>query len=142
MTLKSSRNLLTLIWIVGFLPPFFILAARTYFGSYYGDNDKEAWSWFTPNIVPTLGVIIGTVASSAVGKQTEEKTVDSFFFKLTVALSILYLTVFNLIFILEPLSDSPPLETLKRSSLFLGIAQGLVTSALGAFFVRSSEAEN
>jgi hypothetical protein len=139
MTLKSSRNLLTLVWVIGFLPPFLILAARTYVGTYY-EKAEEAWSWFTPNIIPTLGLIIGTLASSAVGKQMEEKIVEPFFFKLTLALSILYLTIFNLIFILEPLSDSDsPLETLTRSSLFLGIAQGLVTSALGAFFVRSAE---
>lgn len=139
MNLKSSRKVLTLIWIIGFLPAFLILAAQTYWGTYYEGNDKEAWSWFTPNIVPTLGLIIGTLASSAAGDQKNDKTVDPFFFKLTLALSILYLTIFNLIFILEPLSDSPPLETFKRSSLFLGIAQGLVTTALGAFFVRSAK---
>ena len=138
MTLKSSRNLLTLIWLLGFLPAFLILSAQTYFGTYYGDNDKEAWSWFTPNIVPTLGLIIGTLASGAVGEH-EDRAVDPFFFRLTLALSILYLTIFNLIFILEPLSDSPPLETFRRSSLFLGVAQGLVTIALGAFFVRTAK---
>jgi hypothetical protein len=39
--------------------------------------------------------------------------------------------------LLEPLTNSPPLETLKRSSLFLGIIQGLVTTTLGVFFMKS-----
>jgi hypothetical protein len=138
-TLKRSRNLLAIVWGIGFLLPFLVLASRTYFGTYYGGKDTEAWGWFTPNIVPTLGLILGTLASSAFGADDSDKQVIPLFFALTLILSLIYLVIFNLIFFLEPLTDSAPLDVFRRSSLFLGIVQGFVTTTLGVFFFRSAK---
>jgi hypothetical protein len=140
-TLKRSRNLLAIVWGIGFILPFLVLASRTYFGTYYGGKDTEAWGWFTPNIVPTLGLIIGTLASSAFGADDSDKQVIPLFFVLTLILSLTYLVIFNLIFFLEPLTDSAPLDLFRRSSLFLGIVQGFVTTTLGVFFFRSAKKE-
>lgn len=137
--LRHSRNLLAVVWIIGFIPPLLILAARTYFGTYYGGRETEAWGWFTPNIVPTIGLILATLAAAAAGKDAGDRAVSAFFFFVTLLLSVLYVVIFNLIFLLEPLADSPPLEIFKRSSLFLGIIQGLVTTALGVFFIRNAK---
>jgi hypothetical protein len=139
ITLRRGRNLLALVWIIGFLPAFLILAARTFFGTYYGGKEAEAWGWFSPNIVPTMGLIISTLAADAFGKE-EDKEVASAFFSLALLMSLFYVLVFNLIFLLEPLTNSPPLEIFKRSSLFLGIIQGFVTTVLGVFFLRSAKA--
>jgi hypothetical protein len=119
-----------------------ILAARTYFGTYYGGRETEAWGWFTPNIVPTIGLILATLATTASGKDAGDKQVSIFFFLITLLLSLLYVVVFDLIFFLEPLVDAPPLEIFKRSSLFLGIIQGLVTTTLGVFFIRNAKSGN
>lgn len=140
VTLTRGKNLLAIIWLFGFIPPFMILAARTYFGTYYDGKETEAWGWFSPNIVPTLGLIVSSLTSSAAGRRQADKKVTTGFFTLAMILSLLYLLIFNLIFLLEPLTNSAPLEVFKRSSLFLGIIQGLVTTVLGVFFIRSAKA--
>ena len=138
-TVKRSRNLLAIVWGIGFIPPFLILASRTYFGTYYGGKETEAWGWFTPNIVPTMGLILGTLASSAFGANDSDKPVSPVFLVVTLILSVIYLIIFNLIFFLEPLTDSAPLDVFRRSSLFLGILQGFVTITLGVFFFKSAK---
>lgn len=140
MTLRTSRIILSIVWFTGFVLPFLILSLRTYFGTYYAGKETEAWSWFSPNIVPTLGVIIATLAPSSTNKRAKDKPVSLSFFLITLFLSLLYVVIFNLIFILEPFSASPPLDTFKRSSLFLGVAQGLVAGTLGGFFLHSAKA--
>lgn len=139
ITLNRGKNLLALVWFIGFIPPFLILAARTFVGTYYGGKETEAWSWFSPNIVPTLGLIVSSVAAAATGEDAVERKISSGFFAFTFGLSLFYLVIFNLIFLLEPLVNSPPLEIFKRSSLFLGILQGFVTTVLGVFFIRGAK---
>jgi len=56
-----------------------------------------------------------------------------------VAVSVLYVALFILIFLLASLVDSPPLETFKRSSLFQGIIQGVVMTCLGVFFIKNAK---
>lgn len=139
ITLSRGKNLLALVWLIGFIPPFLILAARTFVGTYYAGKETEAWSWFSPNIVPTLGLIISSIAAAGSSKKAGDKQVSSGVFALAFGLSLFYLLLFNLIFFLEPLVDSAPLEIFKRSSLFLGIVQGFVTTALGVFFIRTAK---
>src|SRR5687768_14049340 len=131
ITLSGSRIVLTIVWAIGFVIPLLILASQTYFGTVYHGKEAEAWSWFIPNIVPTVGVIIATLASTAFEMDPAEKPVSVAFFGVTVGVSVLYVALFILVFALTPLTDSPPLETLKRSSLFLGVIQGVVTTCLG-----------
>jgi|SRR5882724_1092359 len=139
ITLKRSRVLLAIVWVIGFIVPLLILAAQTYFGTVYHGKEAEAWSWFTPNIVPTIGLIVATFAATAFETGGGHKKVSMTFFLVTMILSLLYVGIFTLIFLLEPLTNSPPLETFKRSSLFLGIIQGLVTTALGVFFIKNAK---
>jgi hypothetical protein len=139
ITLSRSRVLLTIIWAIGFIIPMLILATQTIFGTVYHGKEAEAWNWFTPNIVPTIGLIVATLASTAFETGEGEKPVSGAFFIVTVAVSVLYVALFILIFLLAPLVDSPPLETFKRSSLFLGIIQGVVTTCLGVFFIKNAK---
>jgi hypothetical protein len=139
ITLKRSRVLLAIIWAFGFIVPLLILATQTYFGTVYHGKEGEAWNWFTPNIVPTIGLIVATFAATAFETGEGDKAVSTPFFLVTLTLSLLYVGVFILIFLLQPLTNSPPLETFKRSSLFLGIIQGLVTTTLGVFFIKNAK---
>jgi hypothetical protein len=141
ITLRRGRNMLAVVWIAGFVPPFLILATRTILGTYYGGKEVEAWAWFSPNIVPTLGLIISTLAAEAFSTDAD-KPVPTGFFLLTVLSSLFYVLIFNAIFLIEPLIHSAPLEIFKRASLFLGILQGWVTALLAVFFVRSAKAKD
>jgi hypothetical protein len=137
MTLRRGRIVLAVVWGIGFIIPMLILAIQTYVGTVYHGKESEAWNWFAPNIVPTIGLIVATFTATAFETAKADKAVAMPFFILTLLLSMLYVIAFISIFLLEPLTNSPPLETLKRSSLFLGIIQGLVTTTLGVFFMKS-----
>ena len=139
ITLSRSRVLLTVVWAIGFIIPLLILAAQTIFGTVYHGKEAEAWNWFTPNIVPTIGLIVATLASTAFETGEGQKPVSGAFFIVTMSISVVYVGLFILIFLLAPLVDSPPLETFKRSSLFLGIIQGVVTTCLGVFFIKNAK---
>jgi len=141
ITLSQSRVLLTAVWAIGFIVPLLILAAQTIFGTVYHGREAEAWNWFTPNIVPTIGLIVATLASTAFETGEGEKPVSLVFFVVTLSISVVYVGLFILIFLLAPLVDSPPLETFKRSSLFLGVIQGVVTTCLGVFFIKNAKPE-
>src|SRR5262245_49132273 len=139
ITLSQSRALLTIVWAIGFTIPLLILAAQTIFGTVYHGKEAEAWNWFTPNIVPTIGLIVATLASTAFETGEEQKPVSLVFFIVTMSVSLLYVGLFILIFLMAPLVNSPPLETFQRSSLFLGVIQGVVTTCLGVFFIKNAK---
>ena len=141
ITLSQSRALLTIVWAIGFTIPLLILAAQTIFGTVYHGKEAEAWNWFTPNIVPTIGLIVATLASTAFETGEEQKPVSLVFFIVTMSVSLLYVGLFILIFLMAPLVNSPPLETFQRSSLFLGVIQGVVTTCLGVFFIKNAKTD-
>jgi len=130
--------MLAVVWGIGFIVPVAILGAQTFLGTVYHGQDSEAWNWFTPNIVPTIGLIIATFASSSPGR-SEEQPVSAPLFVIALVLSVSYAVALIAIVALAPLADSPPLETYKRSSLLLGVIQGVVTGALGGFFIKNAK---
>lgn len=138
MTLKGSRIMLAVVWGIGFLIPVAILGAQTFLGTVYHGKESEAWSWFTPNIVPTIGLIIATFAAPT-PDVTEKQPVSGPLLVITLVLSIFYVVALIAIVGLAPLANSPPLETYKRSSLLLGVIQGVVTGALGGFFIKNAK---
>jgi hypothetical protein len=68
-------------------------------------------------------------------QDTQEVTVDRFMYVISFYLSIAYFIALILTFILSQLSAHSPLAQLKLSNLYLTPIQGLVSLALGAFFV-------
>ncbi len=136
------RNILAAVWFAGLLLPAVILAARTYVGTYYDGKEQEAWAWFTSNSLPTFALIIawlvGTVSAikaDAPAKRVDDKPLPLFFFVVTATFSVIYLIIFNLIFFLEPMFNSPPLDVFKRSGLFLSFFQGILTATMARFFI-------
>jgi len=57
-------------------------------------------------------------------------------FRLSFTLSAVYLFVVALTVLLQPFAEATPFEIMKASNLWLGPFQGLVSAALGAFFIR------
>jgi len=129
-----SRKRLAIVWFCGAGILFVILLFQSFFGFYAG-RLKEAWAWFLPNFFPTLTLIVSVLVGEAGQKNAKSQTVDSSLFWLASGLSFIYILVAALTILLAPFSDQTPLQLMAMSTLWLGPLQGLVTAAMGAFFV-------
>ena len=105
----------------------------------WGASTSDAWGWLLPNIVPTLTLIVGTFVAE-VGSAAKATEVSKFLYYLCEGLSAFYLI--NVLFILCAGNFVPmkPLELMKMSGLWLGPMQGLVSAAIGVFFVKRGSA--
>ena len=132
----DSQRRLVFIWFTGSGFLFALLLLQTIFGQ-YGSEAREAWGLILPTFVPALFLIIGTLLADATSSADPDAsvTVDRFFFRLADFLSITYLATVVLIILLSPFSKFSQPELIKLSNLWLAPFQGLVTAALGAFFV-------
>jgi hypothetical protein len=133
--MRACKRKLAILWFssAGVMLITFVL--QTIFG-HYGTHSDDAWAWLLPTIMPTLSLIIAVLVAEAVGKSDEDRTSDRFMFHLAFILSAGYLVMVALTVFLQPFAENPPVETFKQSSLWLGPVQGLVTAALGVFFVQ------
>ena len=131
--ISCQRNLL-ITWLVGLLPALIIMIIRTVLGAYSG-RDNDVWAWFIPMFLPTLSLMIGAYSSSVLKDEIEAVTVDKFFFVISLWLTGFYLFLLTSVIVYQPFSNSPALETLSRSSIFLGVIQGMTSACIGVFFV-------
>ncbi|RWX49698.1 hypothetical protein VT98_10174 [Candidatus Electrothrix communis] len=136
----DSQRRLVFIWFTGSGFLLALLLLQTFFGQ-YGSEAREVWGLMLPTFVPTLFLIIGTLLADATSSADPEAsvTVDRFFFRLADFLSIAYLATVVLIILLSPFSKLSQPELIKLSNLWLAPFQGLVTAALGAFFVSKNK---
>lgn len=128
------RRALARVWFIGAGVLFAILLAQT-FGDRYGANANAAWEWFLPTVLPTLSLIIGVLTVDALKQHAKLQTVDRFFFRLSLGLSVAYLLTVGVTLLAQPFTSFPALELMAQSNLWLGPFQGLVTASLGVFFV-------
>jgi len=135
---KCKKRLAT-VWLTGAGILFFLLLFQTFLGR-YGDRADAAWGWLLPTIMPTLMLMVGVLVSDALRKSTASVQVDRFIFRLAFFLSVGYLIVVSLTLLLSPFSAIPQLQLMTLSNLWLGPFQGLVSAALGAFFVNREAA--
>jgi hypothetical protein len=136
----DSQKRLVFIWFTGSGFLFSLLLLQTFSGQ-YGSETREAWGLMLPTFVPTLFLIIGTLIADATDSADPDETVtvDRFFFRLSDFLSIAYLVTVVLIILFSPFSKFSQPELIKISNLWLAPFQGLVTAALGAFFVSKNK---
>jgi hypothetical protein len=134
ISMDVSQKRLATLWFIGAGFLFFLLLLQTMKGV-YGDKAGEAWSWLLPTFMPTLLLIVGAIVNKARLQNTQDTTVDRFMFIISFYLSIAYFIALILTFILSQFSAQSPLTQLKLSNLYLTPIQGLVSLALGAFFV-------
>jgi hypothetical protein len=130
---KGKKYLATL-WYAGSGAMFLVILIQSIIGR-YGENVNEVWEWFLPTILPTLSLIISILVMDTLGKGTKIKTVDKFMFRLALSISALYLAVLASTILMSPFASLPPVALMKQSTLWLAPFQGLVTAALGAFFM-------
>jgi hypothetical protein len=133
MNERVCERRLTILWSFGAGLVFLLLVIQD-IRNVYGDQSERAWSWFTATVLPTLSVMIGTVAVRA-RKPSGKVLVDPLAFYVSLGLSIVYLGLVLATVLVQPLSSLTPLQLMARSTLYLAPVQVLVGLALGAFFV-------
>jgi hypothetical protein len=131
--LVAGQRTLVLIWLVGSTPSLLLVLIRT-LGPNAGDIER-VWGWLLPTIMPTLSLVVGTYAATAISESTELRTVDVTFFRVSVALSLAYLLIVTAAIAWYPFSATAAILTLERIGVILGPVQGLVSACLGVFFV-------
>lgn len=134
MRMSVAKNRLAVVWLVGAGLSFAVVFMQTLLGK-YGDHTEEAWAWLLPTVMPTASLIIGVFISEVVGVARKPIIVNSFVYRLAFGLSAIYLAAVLMTLLAIPLSDFGPTTLMEKANLGLGPFQGLVTAALGAFFV-------
>lgn len=135
MTYTRQRNALSVLWFLLCGAMFLLLFLYDIRNTPYGEQTKEVWSWLLPNIVPTLTLMISVFVMEAQGQAAEAATPGVLLFRLAFALSLFYLATLLVLVVYGNFADDP-LRKLQASGVYLGPFQGLVTAALGAFFIK------
>ncbi len=134
---RTCRYTLIVTWFAGACVIALILIVQQVRG-YYGEDADLAWSWFTPNVVPTLSLMIAVL----VGAQQDsgpDRHVDRAFYRLTFTASVFYLALLLGTVLVQPFASRQPLDVMKDSIWYLAPFQGLSTGLLGAFFMKRAE---
>jgi len=136
ISIKKCKTGLAALWFTGSLGVFLILVIQSVLGK-YGERVDEAWGWFLPIVMPTLSLMVGVLVVDAVApsEKADDKT-GWFMFGLATVLSTVYLVLVALVPLIQPFTNVPTLDLMRRSNLWLGPLQGLVAGALGAFFIK------
>ena len=136
MDAQKCRKTILVVWLIGTGALFVLLFIQSIF-EHYGNDVTDAWGWFTTSIMPTLSLVLGVTIAEH-GQPQLPKQVDRFSYLLVFWISILYLAVALVTLLLEPISPLGPIGLLKRSNLWLGPLQGIVTASFGILFVRTN----
>ena len=136
LPLVACQRRLAALWLTGAALLLLLMVVQS-MGNKYGNATADAWGWLLPTVVPTLSLIVGAFAAAA-RQKSETATVDRFSFRLTFALSAVYLVLILIVPLAQPLTGRPPLELMHLSTLWLQAVQGIVGIALGAYFVSGS----
>ena len=134
ITLESSRWKLTTIWFVGGGIVVLLLIVLSIFSPRYGEDLEMLWGWVLPTIVPTLSLIITVLRAGAVNPTRDTNRVSLPFHRLTMALSIVYLSILTLTILVEPFARYDLVQLFSISNFWIAPMQGLVVAALTTLF--------
>lgn len=130
----GRRAALTLIWWVGGLFIIVSLVTISRMAMLDPQEVRAVWEWFVPTLMPTL-TLVGAAAYATKDAKSPAGEGATLLFVLCVAVSLLYLYLL-LDALLQLLSTNAYVESLRTSSLWLGLLQALATSLLGYFFAK------
>ncbi len=137
VSLDVVRERLAWVWLVGAGSILTLLVVQSLL-HVYGDLTQEAWGWFLPTMMPTLGMIITVLTYTALDPISSGSVVRRAFIQIAVSLSVIYLVLVLLTIVIQPfaaLNAADRVGLMRTSNLWLGPVQGLVASALGVLFV-------
>lgn len=135
--LDDVRVKLARVWLIGGGGIFLTLVVQSLL-HVYGDVTQEAWGWFLPTLMPSLGMIVTVLTYTALDPLMTGSVVRKNFASIALWLSVLYLVTVILTIVIQPFASRNPAEAvglMRTSNLWLGPLQGLVASALGVLFV-------
>ena len=134
---QVAQRKLVVLWLICSGVLFSTLLVQSLLG-HFGSRVSDAWGWFVPLLVPTLGLMIGAIVNGGAGRMPETTTVSRFIFQLTYGTSCMYLIVITVTILSSPIAHAAagilPLDLMKTSQLWLVPLQTLTTGALGALF--------
>jgi len=133
--LSKVRSKILWVWLIGAGASALILVVISLLKG-NPNFARDAWSWFLPLVLPTLGLMIGVVGSAALLRD-DKKVVRLGFSKIASTLSIAYLFTLSLTILLEPFSPLSGSELYGVSNYWMGPFQGIVVAALGYLFTSS-----
>src|SRR5262249_37285086 len=134
--MARQRMILTLLWWCWGVALIVVMVILSNQPVIFGDDPKNAWDWFVPNLSPTL-LLVGGVAIRQRGTGKEEPGAPGYVFMLTLLMSILYLLALTVALVSVVFVTNPVAE-LHKSNIGLGVIQGLAASFLGVFFTGGS----
>jgi hypothetical protein len=141
LPIEKCQRHLAFLWLTGSGVVFVVVLIQSLAGL-FGSQVGDVWNWLLPNVVPTVSIIIGTLAAGAFQVRSAA-TVDRFVFRVAVALSFFYLVLLlGTILSSGGLTAISTTALLGRSKYWIAPVQGLLGIALGVFFVsRKSPSE-
>lgn len=133
---NSTRYQLTLtaLWWGWGVVLILILVALSSQSAIFGDQTSAAWQWFFPNITPTMGLVGAAAYTKGTSPSVASGAIKPLFF-LALAASLLYLLLLTAA-ILGVFFSAHPIGWLTKTNIWLGTAQTLTASTLGAFFAK------
>lgn len=111
---------------------------QTISGHYEG-REAPTWKWMAMSLGPPLALLLGAVTAKELTKKRRQQKVlvSAFAYRLSLWMSIFYLTLVTLTILLEPaammVAQRADLNLISASELWLVPLQSLLTGSLGAF---------
>lgn len=138
----EAQKKISSIWSWGGGVVIVMLISQTLFGK-YGNDYWNVIGWFSQIVLPTWGIIFGTLVYTQKNPQKfKTKRVESFYFRLCRNISVFYFIITLSIIFLQPAIFSRTglngLEVLTMSSYFLVLLQGILNTILGIFFLNQN----
>jgi len=133
VSLDQVRYSLAWLWFIGSGVLFISLFILSLVSPRITPIASEVWSWFVPNVFPTLALMLGVLGNAAFG-DADRRLVRREYYRLSWWLSVAYLVVFGLTIALEPFSQLEPLDLFSKSNYGLGPLQGLAVGSIGVVF--------
>jgi hypothetical protein len=141
MSTRQAQRRLATLWFFAFFVLCLLIVVQVLNGK-YGEQSGEAVSWFFSSLVPVSLLMLGVLVANALAPDKPDTRTDPFVFWLATGLCSLYLSVLAITFVWISVRSGTPAQDLQASNAFLLPIHGLMSAALGAFFVKTEPAKS
>jgi len=131
--LEEARNSMAKVWFPGAGVAVIIIVVQIILGRYQG-SVQEVWAWFQPTVFPTSALILGVMGAVAMQPDSDQRTVNRFYFGLSRGLTIFYLLILLLILLLDPFAPVHGIDLFNTVNYFLPAIQSIVVGVITVLF--------